>query len=351
LYWAKKWDKILDDSNPPFYRWFVGGETNIAYNVLERYPEDRLALIWVSSEQKERRFTYGQLKREVDKWACLLTRLGVKKGDRVTMYMPMIPETAFVTLAAAKIGAALTPVYSGFGVGALAERIEDSGSKLVITVDAMRRRGKITYLSKIALEASRGRPVVVFNYLGEKVEGNYIRAEDYLQPCNVTYTWAKSDDPLLIVYTSGTTAKPKGIYHGYGGYMVWAYAFTKWLFNPTPEDIFFSTADIGWMGGLTHGFYGPLLAGLATIWYEDAPDYPRPTIWWEILDRYKATSFMLSPTAVRLLMRYGEPRDYPMERLKLIFTLGEILGVKPWEWLKEHVCKNREGCYVVDGWG
>lgn len=353
LFWKKKWEKPLDGSNPPFYRWFVGGVTNITYNILERHSKDKPAIIWFNSELKSHIITYGELSQEVNKWACLLKKVGVQQGDRVTIYMPMIPQAAYAMLAVAKLGAVHNVVFSGFSVRALQERILDSGSKIVLTVDAMRRRGKVLKLAEIALKAAGNAKVVIFNYLGEKIDGDFVEAENLFEKCEIEYAWVKSDDPLFILYTSGTTGKPKGIYHGHGSYMVWAYAHTKWFFGFEKKDILFSTSDIGWINGHTYGLYGPLLNGSTVVWYEDAPDYPHPGAWWEIVDRSKATFIWLSPTAVRLLMRYGEewPAKYSLENLKMVVSAGEILGKEAWKWLKRHICKNRQGCHVVETWG
>lgn len=353
LFWKKRWDKPLEGSNPPFYRWFVGGITNIVYNILERHSKNKPAIIWFNSELKSHIITYGELSQEVDKWACLLKKVGVQQGDRVTIYMPMIPQAAYAMLAVAKIGAVHNVVFSGFSVRALSERILDSSSKIVLTVDAMRRRGKVIKLAEIALKAAGNAKVIVFNYLGEKIDGDFVQAENLFEKCDIEYTWVQSDDPLFILYTSGTTGKPKGIYHGHGSYMVWTYAHTKWFFGFEKGDILFSTADIGWINGHTYGLYGPLLNGSTVVWYEDAPDYPHPGAWWEIVDRSKATFIWLSPTAVRLLMRYGEewPAKYSLESLKMVVSAGEILGKEAWKWLKRHVCKNRQECHVVETWG
>ncbi|MGC9130328.1 MAG: AMP-binding protein [Pyrobaculum sp.] len=349
LYWRKRWTQTLDGSNPPFYRWFVGGETNISYNALDRWPENRPAFIWASSSGSIERYTYGDVRKKVAEIACVLRSRGVGRGDRVTIYMPMVPETLFLLLAVARIGAVHNVVFSGFGAQALADRLADSGSKLLISADYMERRGRRIELLPNAEEAAKrvgSVDILVYDRSKRAFEGGS-------GGCNDEIEWVEASEPLFILYTSGTTGKPKGLYHGHGQYMVWAYAHTKWLFGFREGDVLFSTADVGWINGHTYGTYGPLLNGAVVMWYEDAPDYPHPGVWWELIEKTGASFIWLAPTAVRLLMKYGDewPRRYEMKSLRLVVSAGEILGVEPWRWLWKNVCRERGECHVIETWG
>jgi 4-hydroxybutyrate---CoA ligase (AMP-forming) len=349
LHWHRRWRSALDGA-APFFRWFAGGETNITYNALDRHPSDRLAFVWAGSDGRVERYTYGEVLERVRRYVCLLRGLGVGRGDRVTVYMPMVPETAFILLAVARVGAVHSVVFSGFGVHALAERIKDSGSRLLISADFMYRRGKRVGLLQNAEDAAkRVGGVQLLRYFREE---RRFEGEAEADGCAGEPTWVEATEPLFILYTSGTTGKPKGLYHGHGQYMVWAYAHTKWLFGFKPGDILFSTADIGWINGHTYGLYGPLLNGSAVLWYEDAPDHPHPGIWWELVEKIRPAFIWLAPTAVRLLMRYGEEwvRRYDTSSLKLVISAGEILGHEPWRWLRDNVCRGH-GCEVIETWG
>ena len=368
LWWRRRWDRTLDDTNPPFYRWFVGGETNITWNIFERNfargLANKAALVWRSGRGEERVLRYWDLYREVNRYAEMLRRLGVRRGDRVVIYMPMIPEAMFTMLAVARLGAVHVVVFSGFGSAALAQRIRDSGAKLVVTADGMERRGKRINLKGIvdeAVEEAGGvERVVVHRVTGESVEmreGRDVWAEELLRDIpdgvRVDPVMVRAEEPLFILYTSGTTGKPKGMVHLHGQYMVWTYAHTRWLFGFYDNDVFFVPVDIGWINGHTYATYGPLLNGSTVVWYSDAPDYPHPGVWWEIVDRYKVDMMWVAPTAVRLLIRYGEevPRRYRLDSLRLIVSAGEILGREPWRWLREHICRNRPDCHVIETWG
>jgi len=349
LYWRKSWRSALEGM-APFFRWFVGGETNITYNAVDRHIGENTAFIWVSSEGKVERYSFGDVLRHVKRYACLLKNLGVGRGDRVTVYMPMVPETAFILMAIARIGAVHSVVFSGFGTQALAERIKDAGSRLLISADYMNRRGKRIELVKNAEEAAeRVGGVKLLKYFRDE---RRFEGQDKTAKCNTEPEWVEATEPLFILYTSGTTGRPKGLYHGHGQYMVWAYAHTRWLFGFRPGDVLFSTADIGWINGHTYGLYGPLLNGATVLWYEDAPDFPHPGIWWEITEKVKPAFIWLAPTAVRLLMKYGEEqvRRYDTSSLRLVISAGEILGHEPWRWLKENLCRHQE-CEVIETWG
>ncbi|ACB39368.1 acetate--CoA ligase [Pyrobaculum neutrophilum] len=372
LYWRERWEKTYDDSNPPFYRWFVGGKTNISYNALDRHVKggraNKAALIWVSADGATRVLRYWDLYREVNRFAVLLKSLGVERGDRVAIYMPMIPEAMVAMLAVNRIGAVHTVVFSGFGPQALAERIKDAEAKVVITADGMRRRGRVIPLKPTVDEALKivGNDIftVVYKHTGVEVpmkqgrdlwwqeEIAKIPPNTYIEP-----EWVPGEAPLFILYTSGTTGKPKGILHLHGQYMVWIwYAFNHLTGAERDfrEDIvFFSTADIGWISGHHYGVHGPLLNGLTVLWYEDAPDYPHPGIWWEIADTYKVTHMLFSPTAIRLLMKYGDewPRRYKLDSIMALYPTGEVLNEEAYNWMRREVCRGRPDCQIADIWG
>ncbi len=372
LYWKEPWEKIYDESNPPFYKWFIGGRTNITYNALDRHIQNGLgnkaALIWVSPYQPTRILRYYDLYREVNRLAEVLKRLGVQPGDRVIIYMPMIPEALIAILAVARIGAVHSVVFSGFGAGALADRIKDAEPRLIITTDGMRRRGKTIQLKPVVDEALRmaGRDVttLVYRYVGIDVpmmEGRdywwhemmgSVHPKAYVEP-----EWVPGDAPLFILYTSGTTGKPKGVLHLHGAYMVWAWFAFNHLVGAEREFrediVFFNTTDIGWIAGHLYGVYGPLLNGLTVLWYEDAPDYPHPGIWWEIIDTYRATHIVFSPTAIRLLMKFGDewPARYRLDSLIAVYPTGEVLTEEAYRWIVKNICKERPDCQISDIWG
>lgn len=370
LYWRAKWEKTYDDSNPPFYKWFVGGETNIAYNALDRHVKNgranKAALIWVSSSGQSRVLRYWDLYREVNRLAVLLRMRGVERGDRVAIYMPMIPEAMIAMLAVNRVGAVHTVVFSGFGAQALADRIKDAEAKMVITADAMTRRGKIIPLKPTVDEALAlagiDAEVLVYKHVGTGVpmrEGRDFWWQEEMKsvPLNAYAEpeWVPGDEPLFILYTSGTTGKPKGILHLHGAYMVWIWYAFNHLVGAEREFrddiVFFSTADIGWISGHHYGVHGPLLNGLTVLWYDDAPDYPHPGIWWEIVDAYKVTHILFSPTAIRLLMKYGDewPRRYRLDTLMAVYPTGEVLNEEAYKWLKTYICK--APCQIADIWG
>jgi 4-hydroxybutyrate---CoA ligase (AMP-forming) len=369
LVWYRKWDQTLDSSSHPFYRWFVGGEINVSENCLDRHVREgrggKKALIWCGSNGEMRSFSYSDLLEEVRRFSSSLRALGIGRGDRVTIYMPMVPEAMVSMLSVAMIGAVHSVVFSGFGVGALAERIRDSGSRLVVTADGMFRRGKVIELKRIVDEAVEQagtvEKVVVVRRVGLKDvpmrEGrDHWYHELVSRPVNgrdAEPERVRSEEPLFILYTSGTTGRPKGVVHLHGPYTVWAYAHNKWLFGWGEGDVFFSTPDIGWINGHSYSTYGPLLNGATVLWYEDAPDYPHPGIWWEIVDRFRVTSMWVAPTAVRLLMRYGDevPKRYDLSSLKIVVSAGEILGLEAWRWLRQNVAKGRDDCHVIETWG
>jgi len=366
LHWFRKWEVTLDDSRPPFYRWFVGGELNISHNALDRHlpsKANKAALIWVSSDGSTRVLTYRALWQYVNRLSLALRRLGFKRGDRATIYMPMVPEAMVAMLSIARLGGIHSVVFSGFGPQALADRIASSGSRFIITTDAMRRRGKVIRLKDIVDEAlgrvNHVEHVIVHRHLGVNIN---ITTRDHLwnelineTPPNafIEPERVKAEEPLFILYTSGTTGKPKGVTHLHGSYTVWAYAHNKWLFGFRDWDIFFTTPDIGWINGHSYSTYGPLLNGATVLWYEDAPDYPSPDTWWRIIDEHGVTLMWVAPTGVRLLMKYGDeyPRKYSLSTLRLVVSAGEILGNEAWTWLHNNICRDRIDCHIIETWG
>ncbi len=374
LPWFKKWDKVLDASNPPFYKWFIGAETNMSYLCLdwqlEKGRKNKVALIWEGEPVNEkgepvevRKLTYYDLWRETNKIAYMLkNKLGVRKGEIITFYCPMLPELAAFLLAVARVGAAHSVVFSGFSSHALAERIKDAESRIVVTADGMYRRGKILRLKDVVDEAVKQCPsvekVVVIRRVGledlNMVKGRDVYFDELMEdvPKNVYVEpeKMKSDDMLFILYTSGTTGKPKGIVHDIGGYAVGLYATMKWIFDVRDDDIFFNTADIGWITGHSYNLYGPLLTGLTFIWYEGAPDYPAPDRWWSIIERYGVTVFYTSPTAIRMFMRYGEDwiKKHDLSTLRIAHTVGEPINPEAWRWYFKNLCN--EDCAASSTW-
>jgi len=363
LHWFKSWERVLE-WKPPFARWFVGGLINASFNALDRHIKtwrrNKVALIWEGEPGDSRTLTYYQLYREVNRFASALKKLGVGKGDVVAIYMPMIPEAVVAMLAAARIGAVHTVIFSGFGPGGLAERINDSEARVLITADGFYRRGRESCLKAIADEALAKCPsveyVIVVRRTGKRdtpiqagrdfwwhevMEG----AENYVESTPV-----ESTHPLFILYTSGTTGKPKGVVHSTGGYLVGVYATMKWVFDIRDEDVYWCTADIGWITGHSYIVYGPLLHGAAVVMYEGAPDYPKPDRWWSIVEKYGVTIFYTAPTAIRMLMKYGDGwvARHDLSTLRILGTVGEPLNPEAWMWYYRVV--GRERCPIVDTW-
>jgi acetyl-CoA synthetase len=366
LEWFKKWDKVLDDSNKPFFKWFVGGKVNIVHNCIDRhvttYRRNKLALIWESEDGKlERTFSYYALNREVSRMANIIKAMGVGRGDRVTIYMGRVPEIEFAMLACAKIGAIHSVVFGGFSVDALQGRIEDSTSKLVITMDGSYNNGKVVELKRTVDEALKRCPtvenVIVVRRIGHEVPMEAGRDHWYHDLCALPIANGKcatevmdAEDPLYILYTSGSTGKPKAIVHTHGGYMVGTYTTLKYVFDIKDEDRWWCAADPGWVTGHSYIVYGPLLNGATSFMFEGGPAYPYPNRWWQCIERYGINILYTAPTAIRGLMRFGEawPAKHDLSSLRLLGTVGEPINPEAWKWYYRVIGKER--CPIMDTW-
>jgi acetyl-CoA synthetase len=364
LHWFKRWDQVLDDSNPPFYKWFVGGQLNVSYNCLDRHVEagrgDKVAFNWLGEDGSERKVTYADLLADVERFANALKNLGIQKGDVVGIYLPMIPEVAVAMLACARIGAPHNVVFGGFSPEAVRERMEFSEAKALITVDGASRKGNIApikqsvdlvmgdleTLEHIIVIASKGTPCEM--RAGRDVWYHEImEAADAKCPAEPM----EAEDPLYILYTSGSTAKPKGILHTTGGYLTGVSATHRYVFDlHRDEDVFWCAADVGWVTGHSYIVYGPLANGATGVMYEGAPDYPHKGIWWEIIQRYGVTIFYTAPTAIRACIKWGAeyPRKFDLSSLRLLGTVGEPINPKAWLWY--HKVIGGERCPIVDTW-
>ncbi|MEV4275881.1 acetate--CoA ligase [Actinoplanes xinjiangensis] len=363
LSWSKPWDQILDWSNPPFAKWFVGGELNLAYNCVDRHVEaglgDRVAIHWEGEPGDTRTVTYSELLKLVSQAANTLTDLGVTAGDRVMIYLPMIPEAAVAMLACARIGATHSVVFGGFSVDALATRIDDADAKVVITADGGYRRGKPSALKPTVDEAvartNRIEHVLVVRRTGQDVAWTdkdkwWHETVEQADPEHTAQPF-DSEHPLFILYTSGTTGKPKGILHTTGGYLTQASYTHHAVFDLKPEtDVYWCTADIGWVTGHSYIVYGPLSNGATQVMYEGTPDTPDRGRFWQIVDKYKVSILYTAPTLIRTMMKWGDdiPAKYDLSSLRVLGSVGEPINPEAWIWYREHV--GRERTPIVDTW-
>ena len=358
LHWFKRWDKVFEWNYPDF-SWFKGGTTNLAYNCLERNIEkgngSKPAIIWENGEGLPKRvLTYDELLLEVKKFASSLKALGITRGNRVTIYMPMVPEAAIAMLACTRIGAIHSVVFGGFGYGALADRIEDAESRIVVTADVAYRRGTVVKLKEVVDEALKERrhrieKVIVLKRGAQNPPMTHGRdlfwdeAIEKGEGTNADIEKMRADELAFILHTSGTMAKPKGTVQPHGSYQVYIYAMGKWVYDMQEGEVWWSTSDVGWIVGHSYVVYAPLLFGCTTIMYEGLPDHPTPDVWWQILERNKVNRLWISPTGVRALMKYGDeyPKKYDLSSVKLVVCAGEVLNPPAWEWLQKRVFQDR----------
>ena len=362
LHWFKPWDKVLE-WNLPWAKWFVGGQTNLSYNCLDRHAlserANKTALIWEGEPGEIRRLTYGELLAEVQKFSNALKSLGIQKGDRVAVYMGMTPELAIALLACARIGAVHSVIFGGFAANAIADRVADSGCVAIITQDTSYRRGNEIKLKATVDEAMPAchtvKHVVVYKRTGTPV--NMVEGRDHWWHELVAKAAPEcaaepvdSEDPLYILYTSGSTGKPKGLLHTTGGYAVQTYLTTKYVFDLRDDDIYWCTADIGWVTGHSYVVYGPLQNGATVLMYEGAPNWPDISRFWKIVDDHKVTIFYTAPTAIRAFIKWGDEfvNKYKLDSLRLLGTVGEPINPEAWMWYREKIGRNR--CPIVDTW-
>ncbi|MBB5234938.1 acetate--CoA ligase [Deinococcus budaensis] len=362
LAWMTPWERVLDWEEP-HARWFVGGQTNVAYNALDRNVQagrgDKRAIVWEGEDGEVRTLTYAELLREVSRAANALTALGVQKGDRVTLYLPLIPEAAVAMLACARIGAVHSVVFGGFSVSALADRITNAQSKVLITADAGQRRGSLVNLKANADEAARSAPslekmlVVCRADCGVPMQpGRDVWWHEALAAAGDEHEAAAldSEHPLFLLYTSGSTGQPKGVQHTTGGYMVGTYLTTRTVFDLREEDVYWCTADVGWVTGHSYSVYGPLLNGATVLMYEGAPNHPDWGRFWQLVEKHRVSILYTAPTAIRSFMRQGDavPGRYDLSSLRLLGSVGEPINPEAWMWYWRVIGGGR--CPVVDTW-
>ncbi|MFI5207211.1 MAG: acetate--CoA ligase [Gemmatimonadales bacterium] len=371
LTWYRKWNKVLE-WKPPHAKWFIGGELNVSVNCLDRHVatsrRNKAALIWEGEPGDRRTITYHELHREVNQFANVLRKLGVKRGDRVAIYMPLIPEVAVAMLACTRIGAAHSVVFGGFSAESLSDRINDAGAVVLITADAGYRRGQLVPLKRNADEALKScktiRHVVVAKRLGassgEGGDESFVHMQEgrdhwWHRLMQDADAWSEpermdAEDLLYILYTSGTTGKPKGIVHTTGGYLTQVTATTKLVFDLKDEDVYWCTADVGWVTGHSYVVYGPLALGATVLMYEGAPDWPEMDRFWSIIERHGVTVFYTAPTAIRAFMKWGteHPAAHDLTSLRLLGTVGEPINPEAWIWYHHNIGGQR--CPIVDTW-
>ena len=367
LHWFKKWENVLEyDFTEAYVKWFEGGKINVSYNCLDRHlyswRKNKAALIWIGENSDESKiYTYQMLHTEVSRFANVLRKNGIKKGDRVTMYLPMIPELAIAMLACARIGAIHSVVFGGFSAESLMNRIKDCGASMLITADGGFRGGRTIPIKQNADKALKNCPEVkkciivrrtnteiTFKKKRDSWWHEEMNAPDIKNSCKPAVMDAT--DPLFILYTSGSTGKPKGVLHSTGGYLLYANQTFKWIFDAKDEDTFWCTADIGWITGHSYIVYGPLSAGATSIMFEGVPTYPDPGKYWEIVEKFKVSVFYTAPTVIRLLTKYGEkwPRRYDLSSLRLLGSVGEVINPDAWHWYHKNIGQGK--CPVVDTW-
>ena len=366
LHWFKPWDKVLDESNAPFYKWFTEAKTNISYNCLDRQVEagkgDKVAFYWEGEPGDKMVFTYKELLDEVCRFSNALKSLGIKKGDRIALYLPMIPELIFAVLACARIGAIHSVIFAGFSSESIRDRVDDCQARMVITADGGYRRGKILELKKIVDEGVKNcssiSEVLVIKRGGEveidcpMTDGRDFWYDIVSADCSITCAAEEmdSEDLLFLLYTSGTTGKPKGIMHSTAGYQVFSYITSRYVFDLNNDDVYWCTADVGWITGHTYIVYGIFQNGATQVIYEGAPNHPEPNRFWNIIEHYKVTIFYTAPTAIRAFMKWGdhwlEGKD--LSSLRLLGTVGEPINPEAWMWYNEKIGALR--CPIVDTW-
>src|SRR5579872_2824691 len=364
LHWDVPFTTVLDESNPPFYKWYIGGKLNVSYNCLDRHVEagrgNRVAFHWAGEEGEQRTITYAGLHREVQRFANALQTLGVGKGDVVGIYLPMIPEVVVAMLACARIGAPHNVVFGGFSAEAVRERMEFSEARVLITVDGAARKGK-TAPVKVAIDDAVNdlatlQTIVVVRSAGSPCPmrpGRDVWYHDLLSDAHPQCPAEpmEAEHPLFLLYSSGSTAKPKGIVHSTGGYLTGVATTTAMVFDLVPErDVFWCTADVGWITGHSYVVYGPMANGCTSVMFEGAPDYPGKDIWWDIIERYRVSIFYTAPTAIRACMKWGAeyPAKHDLSCLRLLGSVGEPINPKAWLWY--HTVIGAERCPIVDTW-
>ncbi|GAA0504389.1 acetyl-coenzyme A synthetase [Saccharopolyspora subtropica] len=364
LHWDQPFTRVLDDSNPPFYRWFDDGRLNASYNCLDRHVAaglgDRVAYYWHGEEGEERAVTYGGLLADVQRFANALKDLGVRKGDVVGIYLPMVPEVVVAMLACARIGAVHNVVFGGYAPEAVRDRMQVSGAKVLVTSDGARRKGRVSTvkdnLDGVLGEVESLEKVVVVRVTGSTVAMRPDRDVWFHEVCAAADPVCpaepvEAEHPLFILYSSGSTGKPKGILHTTGGYLTGVSYTHRLVFDLHPEtDVYWCTADVGWITGHSYVVYGPLANGTTSVLFEGAPDYPHKGIWWELVERYRVTTFYTAPTAIRACMRWGAelPARHDLSSLRLLGSVGEPINPKAWTWY--HVVIGGERCPIVDTW-